>query len=264
MARATEQNPEIEHTAHPEALLALLINEGLKRKGITLQKLADVSGIAIKHLEHMAGGNLEKLPPAPYLRSYMAVVGEVLDFDGQALWDRIRVDELAVDETQNDRFPQRLSNFSSKKKIIWIGVLAFIIGIYLLFRLPEIVGQPSLDIGFPSEAVSTVSVTPVTIIGSVKNGDEFFVNGERVPLEQDGVWQKNIDLQEGMNTIELKAKKFLGREIRVLRQVIYSPGADPIIRNTSSTEDTTSSTEKASTTRNEGSTSTKKETSSRL
>lgn len=252
MARVTEQNPEIETTAHPEALLALLINEGLKRKGITLQKLADVSGIAIKHLEHMAGGNLEKMPPAPYLRSYLAVIGEVLDFDGQALWDRIRVDELAVDETQNDRFPQRLSNFSSKKKLLWLGVVALIIGIYLLFRLPEIVGQPSLDIGFPSEPVSTVSVTPVTIIGSIKNGDEFSVNGERVPLEQNGVWQKSIDLQEGMNTIELKAKKFLGREIRVLRQVIYTPGTTPIIEEApSSTKDTATSTKKASTTEEE-------------
>ncbi|MEK7187864.1 MAG: helix-turn-helix domain-containing protein [Patescibacteria group bacterium] len=221
--------------SHPEARLAFLINEGMKRKGITIQKLSEVSGVAMKYLEHMSGGNIEKFPPAPYLRNYLIVIGRVLNFDGQTVWDNIRVDELAVGSGKNDRLPRDLSVLTSRKSLVWIVGIGALFALYLLFRLPEIIGKPSLDIGFPTEAVSTVNISPVTILGTVKNGDEFFVNGERVPLGADGLWQKNIELQEGMNTIELRAKKFLGQEMSIVRQIIYTPSAASFGSRVSST-----------------------------
>ncbi|MEK7093868.1 MAG: helix-turn-helix domain-containing protein [Patescibacteria group bacterium] len=229
------------NASHPEAQLALLINEGLRRKGMTVRKLSETSGIALKYLEHMSGGNTEKFPPAPYLRNYIIIIGRILDFNGQEVWNNIHTDELTVGSGKNDRLPVARRVLSSKKGIVWIAGVGALLAIYLLFRLPEVVGQPRLEIGFPTEAVSTVSVTPVTTIGSVKNGDEFFINGERVSLDENGFWQKDIALQEGMNTIELQAKKFLGQEIRVLRQIIYTPSASSSIKNTSSTNGGSSS-----------------------
>jgi len=238
---------------HPEAQLAFLINESLRRKGMTIRKLSETSGIALKYLEHMSGGNTEKFPPAPYLRNYIIIIGRILNFDGQEVWDNIRTDDLAVGSGKNDRLPVVRRVLSSKKGLVWIIGLGALLGIYLLFRLPEVIGQPRIEIGFPTEAVSTVNVTPVTVIGTIQNGDEFFINGERVPVSGDGLWQKEVELQEGMNTIELQAKKFLGQEIRVLRQIIYTPSASSSPRNTSSTsnEENSSSTENTTSSENE-------------
>lgn len=237
---------ESETTLQPEILLATLIHEGLKRKGITLQKLSDVSGIALKHLENMSGGNMEKMPPAPYLRSYLAIIGDILEFDGHAIWETIKIDELSI-AGKNDQLSHP-THASRRKKIVWTSIIVCLLGLFLVFRLPDIIGRPNLQVGFPSEDVSTVSINPITIIGTVENGDEFFINDERIPLASDGTWQKEIELQEGMNTIELRAKKFLGKEVRVLRQIIYAPGEIKEVKRTTSTTtlEKTSSTQSTS------------------
>jgi lambda repressor-like predicted transcriptional regulator len=258
--RKVEGDTENRETNHPESRLAILINEGLKRKGMTIQKLSEASGIAVKHLENLSGGNIEKYPSAPYLRSYLIIIGRLLDFDGRTVWENIRVDELAICAGKNDRLPRERRIFSSGKNLIWLIGLATLLGLYLLFRLPEIIGQPGLEIGFPTEAITTVSVTPVTVMGTIKNGDEFFVNGERVPLTPDGIWQKKVDLQEGMNTIELRAKKFLGQETRVLRQIIYTPA---IVSSSRQTASSTNGATNGSSTNKNSSSSENKVTSSR-
>ena len=57
-------------------------NERLKERGLTLKRLSELSGISVKHLEALAAGQFDNLPPAPYLRGYLLKLGQVLGFDG--------------------------------------------------------------------------------------------------------------------------------------------------------------------------------------
>ena len=42
-------------------------------------------------------------------------------------------------------------------------------------------------------------------------------------MESDGKFLKDYNLQPGTNEIEIKAKRFLGKEIKVVREIIYQP-----------------------------------------
>ncbi|MBS3903286.1 MAG: helix-turn-helix domain-containing protein [Anaplasmataceae bacterium] len=226
---------------HPEAKVALIIQEGLRRKGLSLKKLSDESGIALKHLENITSGNFEKWPAAPYLRSYLLVVGDILGFDGQALWESVREEELTVASGSTDRLPRNRFAFPqlSRNYLILTGVGVIILVIFLV-RLPSILGTPSLQILFPEEPLTTSSVSPIVVQGQLENGTQVTVNGQTITLQEDGSWNTEIALESGLNTVEIIGSKFLGRETKIIRQIIFDPSTastSTLIEEATSTED---------------------------
>ena len=49
------------------------------------------------------------------------------------------------------------------------------------------------------------------------------INGNEIFIEDGGKFSKDYNLQPGINEIEIKAKRFLGKEIKVVKEVIYQP-----------------------------------------
>ena len=73
--------------------LEIFLRDRMKDKGISLKRLADLTGIAINHIENMLRGDFEHVPPTPYFRGYLIRLGEVLNFDGEAWWEKIKREE---------------------------------------------------------------------------------------------------------------------------------------------------------------------------
>ena len=47
-------------------------------KNISLEKLAELSGVSLRHVEALLLGETHKLPPAPYIRGYLVKMGHIL------------------------------------------------------------------------------------------------------------------------------------------------------------------------------------------
>jgi len=55
-----------------------------------------------------------------------------------------------------------------------------------------------------------------------------------INMDENNNFSKSVLLQGGINSFEIKAKKFLGRETSVTRQIIYQePEVSPIKEETS-------------------------------
>lgn len=203
---------------------ASFFHEKLREKGLSLQKLSEISNISLRHLELLEAGNLDNLPPAPYLRGYLKRLGDILGFDGDEWWEELRKARDLKTSGGEDRLPE--NRFRKKSASwLWLAVLALLALLYFAIRLPSILGTPELTVSAPSSALSQAD-TPQTIVsGELKNGDTLLVNGERVAVSADGSWAKEIPLQAGMNTVEITAKKFLGGETQAVRQIMYAPAA---------------------------------------
>ncbi len=199
------------------------LNSKLKEQNINLKKLSEASGITLKHLENLIAGNFSDLPASPYLHGYLTKLGEVLDFDGEKWWHILKSDPELFSSGSFDKLPQNRFAKKTQTKKIWIGLAILIVLFYFGLRLPKIIGQPELTILFPSEEATNFTTEEIILNGSLKNGDKILVNKDEVPIDENGFWQKNITLEPGLNTIEITGKKFLGREIKVLRQIIYEP-----------------------------------------
>lgn len=200
-----------------------LFADKLKERGYSLKRISELSGVAVKHLENLVAGRFHDLPPAPYLRGYLVTLGRVLDFDGEAWWESLRTQGLLTESGRDDELPKnRFAREPLKKKILIFGALAILL-LYLGVRLPKILGEPMLLVSAPDQELIRVKVNRFTVRGTARDADRLTINGEAIAVDARGAWEKEISLNEGLNTVPIVAKKFLGREKTVVRQIFYEP-----------------------------------------
>jgi len=203
------------------------LREEMKRRNMTLRRLSDLTGISIEHLENFLKDDPDTLPPAPYLRGYLQHLGKALDFDPELWWDYFRMSAPIRSSGQEDSLPRNRFAPKSISKHYWWLVVVFLILVYVGFRFSAIFGKPVLSVTEPAQELAQHSEQYIVLLGKLEYGDRVFINSESAGLDSGGNWQKELPLQPGVNTFEIRATKFLGRETTVLRQVIYLPPAAP-------------------------------------
>lgn len=84
---------------------------------------------------------------------------------------------------------------------------------------------------FEEERAYEVASPLLVLGGSIKPGDKLTVNGESTYVNPDGSFEKEVLLQKGLNTVELKVARFLGKEKKIMRQFIFEPETKPGVIN---------------------------------
>ena len=204
-----------------EILFSEFFNQKLKERGLTLKQLAEMTGIAGKHLENLSFGRFEKLPPTPYLHGYLEKLGGILGFDPEEWWQHLKREDLVARSGSADKMPGNRFGKKAKRWIAISGLIAALLALYVGLRFSAILGAPKLTIDEPPAALERVYVDRVTFRGSLRGGDDLYLFNERIPLAEDGTFVKEVSLQPGPNTIEFRATKILGKEIKVTRQLFY-------------------------------------------
>lgn len=200
--------------------------EALRTKGVTTEKLAQLTGISDRYLSALVGDELEKLPPAPYVHGYIVRIGEALGMDGEALWREYPKDPGTLRRSgKRDTLPMnRFTTPQINKRVLGVGILAVLVVAYVVIRLPSIVGMPTLTLA-NIEDMMIVSTSTFTIAGSMDPADELTINGEAVYPESTGTFSRAVELEPGFNTFEFRVKRFLGKENVLVRQVFYKASA---------------------------------------
>lgn len=198
-------------------------NSKIRERGLTLKKLSELSGITLKYLEYLSAGNLEALPSAPYFRGYLEKLGKILDFDPNEWWQNIKEGEVVKTSGTEDRLPTNRFALSSPGKFILPAIILILVVFYFGARFSKIFGEPQVTLFYPTEDLTNTAFGEFVVRGELKYGDKLVINGEAINVNDDGSWEKNILLEPGLNTVEIRAKKFLGRETRIIKQVLYQP-----------------------------------------
>lgn len=220
--------------------ISVFFAEKLRDKNFTLDKLAEASGISSKNLESLLKGDYKSLPAAPYLRGYFIKIGGLLDFDGEEVFKRWK--EEAQEEVKmsgpQDKLPHNRFSRKPIAKYFWLGLLGILVLSYLVLQLPRLLGLPEIVISNPREPRISYSEDRILVSGTVTNANEIYVNSERVEI-QGGSWQKEVALFDGLNTIEVTARKFLGGEAKATREIIYEKPFEAPAHTTSTSATTT-------------------------
>ncbi|MEK7077265.1 MAG: helix-turn-helix domain-containing protein, partial [Patescibacteria group bacterium] len=200
-------------------------SEKLRERNVPLKKLAELTRIPEKHLENLAAGRFEDLPAAPYLRGYLIKIGEVLGFEGNEQWEKLRDEGELMGSGAYDTLPKNRFARRPVGKIAAAAVILIALAGYFGLRFSNILGKPALTIDAPREETITIGTGRIAVSGSVKNASRVFINGEEATLGPEGRFEKEVLLEQGLNTIEITAKKFLGREAKETYQIFYNPVA---------------------------------------
>jgi len=202
-----------------------MLTELLQEKNLNVVKLAELTGISERYLEALIEEKYEKLPAAPYVRSYLFKIAEVLNTDGQKLWEDFQKNSQLKKSGVSDRLPlNRYQSQPGNKKIIILIIIILLALGYLIFRFHSFLGQPSLVLFGPlaNTANLVVTVPSIKIEGQLKAGDQLTINQEKVFVDEKGYFQKDFSLQPGLNVAQFQIKKFLGQELTITKQILYN------------------------------------------
>lgn len=199
-------------------------NDILAVRGLTIEKLAELTETPSRYLAAISSGDFQKLPALPYTRGYLMKIAEILGIDGDELWQTYK-DEIALKISVPDKLPSNrfaVRRFG-KMKII-IGIILISVIIYLVWQSGNLLGIPKIEITYPETDDLVLSIPLIKLVGKISNPkDKLTVNNEQIFINSDGSFEKEIFLRPGANDIEFKVKRFLGKEIKVVKKVIFQP-----------------------------------------
>jgi|SRR3989344_992569 len=198
--------------------------EAISARGLSIGKIAELSGVPERFVEALRTGNYNRLPPAPYIKGYLNKISAVIGSDQEELWVLYKIDNPVRTSGRDDRLPvNRFYLKKVNKRKIALGIVTLAVLSFVVWRFDSIVGQPSIDIRNPSAATLVVNTDTIRVDGFIKSSDKLSINNEDVGVGGDGHFEKEVRLDPGMNTIDFRVKRFLGREADVIKKIIYQP-----------------------------------------
>jgi hypothetical protein len=196
------------------------LEEKLKDRGWNLKRLSEVSGISLNHLENLVNENFKALPAAPYIRGYLIRLSKILEFDYLIWWEYFQKQNNIKKSGKEDELPRNRFEPQLIFKPVLISLIILLIVFYIVLRFNFILGKPVIGLNIGENILNT-NESNFLLQGYVKNADKVFINSSEANIDSNGQFKKEILLQPGINTIEIRAQKILGRETKLIRQIFY-------------------------------------------
>lgn len=217
---------------HFSQTLSDALSTALEERGLTIEKMRQQTGIGERHLHALFRGEMQKLPAAPYVRGYLMKIGQTLGLDGQELWKLYHAELNLKHSGPLDRLPENRYALRHMDRRLVIGLSALILlALYVGINARRFLGQPELTLANPATETTVMQDEFVTLEGRVDPRDKLLVNDKELAPDKDGNFQMSYRLEPGLNTITVTARRILGRETRLVRQIIYEPPPKPSIES---------------------------------
>ena len=223
------------------------LRDAMRAKGISVQKLVELTDIPLHYVQALAENDTENLPPAPYVRGYLMTIADALDTDGEALWRQYKHDERLRRSGGEDTLPSnRFAHAKPNKKIIIATIVVLAALAYLIPSIANFFGKPGIALTAPATDGQVVTQNNYAIAGHIDNPqDKLLINNEEVVVGADGNFQKEVLLQPGQNTYTIVVHRFLGRDTTLTRTIWLQTTAtttQPLFYSTSTAPTTSSGT----------------------
>lgn len=198
-------------------------------QNISLEEAQEATNIQAKYLEILEEGDYQKLPGDIYSKAWLKLYGDFLG---------LQVNELLVDYKIEKSISNKLTKVSSpvvksnnislysilKPRVLkFLGIALLILALlaYLGWEINNTISPPEVTIFEPSNNFKTTE-SSVNIKGQTKAEVQLTINNELVLLDEEGKFNQSINLINGLNNLEISAKKKHSKvktiEIIILRE----------------------------------------------
>ncbi|MFC1612485.1 helix-turn-helix domain-containing protein [Patescibacteria group bacterium] len=194
--------------------------QNIRRKnGITLETMQKETKIPIKHLKALEEGSTKLLPDIIYTKN---IIKKYLSFFNVDAGPFITGLNLERKEKESPEKPLDKKTLVVIPRIIKSVVIIFFtlaLIVYLGLSISKIFKPPSIIITSPIDGKVT-SKSIISVEGSTERGTKLFINNEQVLLDQDSNFNKEINLQKGLNLIKISGVNRYSKENVIWRNVI--------------------------------------------
>ncbi len=211
--------------------ISSLILDALRTKGLSVERLSQLTGVSERFIVSFIEGKIEKLPSLPYARGYLMKIAETLNLDGERVWrEYLKNNESLRRSGEKDHLPKnRFAPPKFKKRLALIILLLVIAFGYFLIKITSSLGRTELTFTNLNDDQTIVHDKIFKIVGRIKPAnDQLTLNGEKLYPDKEGNFEKTIELQPRFNTLTFSVKKLLGKEFIINKQIFYeAPEAPP-------------------------------------
>jgi cytoskeletal protein RodZ len=213
-------------------VVSLSLGEKLKKarleKNLTFHQISDATKIQVKYLENLENGNYEALPADVYIKGFLKMLAPILELNAQEIINCYKKERAISEQLGKKDFKKnQLISMSAPKfiitpKTIFIiaSVFLFIaIGGWLVWQISSFSSPPNLILNNPQSDL-TVKSSNFILEGNTEKEAELFINGENILPDENGHFKEQINLQPGLNAIEITAKNRFGKETTIIRRII--------------------------------------------
>jgi hypothetical protein len=186
---------------------------------VSLLNIHRKTKIPLKYLRALEEGNIKMLPDVLYVKN---IIKKYLEFFGiDAKPYLVKLDIKAAE----NKYPERIINHGPL--VVVPRVIKTVLAIILVlgfvgfwgYQINKIFLPPKIDIYFPAEGF--VSATEIiSVQGRTQAGTNISVNDERVVLDKNNEFVKEINLQKGLNTIKISGVGKYSKENVIWRKVV--------------------------------------------
>lgn len=196
-------------------------------KRLSVDEMCQGARIAKKYILALEQENYDELPGRPYGECFIKSYCQCLGLDEKEfirLYNkkkRVKNIDGAIDINKPIRKISRFSLLVAPKIIrnVITAIILIICLTYLGGKIQAIVRPPALKIISPATDMITDKNT-ILITGDTEPETKVTINGQKVLVQSDGEFFKQLFLQPGVNTIKIIAKKKHSAERVELRRVV--------------------------------------------
>jgi cytoskeletal protein RodZ len=197
----------------------------------TLEEVAESTKIQIKYLEILEEGDYQKLPGDIYSKAWLKLYGDFLGLATNELLADYKIEKSISDKLNKVSNPEvktnNISPYSILKpkvlKFLGIGLLILALLTYLAWEINNTISPPDIQIFEPSNNFRTTE-SSIIIKGQTKTEVQLTINNELVLLDEEGYFSQAVNLINGLNNLEISAKKKHSKhkivEIVILREAL--------------------------------------------
>jgi transcriptional regulator with XRE-family HTH domain len=192
------------------------------RKNISLSKISRILNIKEQYLIALEEENFNDLPINLYAKNYLKDYAKFLDLDANKLVQKSPFNAI---EKEKNPFSQRIMStfrllvFPKIIRNIIISVLIVSLFSYLAYYLLKSKEMPQLLIFQPERDLITQE-REIKVEGKSTIGAEIRINGELVLADENAYFNETIYLKQGVNEIEISAKKKYSQKNIIERKII--------------------------------------------
>ncbi|MFC1618295.1 helix-turn-helix domain-containing protein [Patescibacteria group bacterium] len=216
------------------------VGEILRRERESQEKeLSDVAHsirVRQENLQRLEDGYYNDLPADVYTKGFIKSYAEYLGLSADRLLrlynkERGIQDHIERDTGGPEANPKPIKpSVMTPRLIKLIAIIAVIAAAvwYLGVQLGNFSKNPHLSIHEPIDSL-TLEEDFVTFRGEADKQAELTINGEGVFVNEDGSFEKEISLQEGMNEVAVIISDRRGRSSQLKRQILVEKPEEPEI-----------------------------------
>jgi len=221
---------------HEKSLDDRTIGDALRaareERGETYEDIERATRISKKFVAALETGDLKVLPEPVYARKFVRALALHYGIDPDAAAEGVMRELAVASENHAARHPVNFVEGRSlmatpklfKTLLIAGGFLAVLI--YFGASVVRILTPPKVTLRSPHDA-EVFQSGRVVLEGDTEPGVDLAVNGETVPIGQDGSFSDVLTLPPGVSDLRLSAKKKHSRESQIfLKVVVDEPAVD--------------------------------------